>query len=408
MKNIIVGQSGGPTAVINSSLAGVFAAARDKKIQNIYGMVNGIDGLLKGNFIDLKDYLKTKEDIALLKRTPSAILGSCRFKLPDMEKGRETYEKLFQILNELEIGYFIYIGGNDSMDTILKLSRYAESIGSNIRFIGVPKTIDNDLAETDHTPGYGSAAKYVAASLKEIIRDSNVYDMKSVTVVEIMGRNAGWLTAAAGLAKDEDCPGPDLIYLPERTFEQEEFLKDVDHLLKEKNTVVVAVSESLKDKNGVYLCDAMIKNAKEDSFGHKILSGTALAVSELVTTKLNVKSRGIIFNTLQRCATHLASLTDSNEAFLAGEEAVKAAVSGETGKMVILRRMKENTYIMVPELFAIEKVANEEKTVPDEYINSSGNGVTEAFLEYARPLIQGELNPIMENGLPKHFVIKKS
>ncbi len=403
MKNIIIGQSGGPTAVINSSLAGVFTAAKDEKIEKIYGMINGINGLLKGNFIDLRAYFKTKEDVELLKRTPSAILGSCRYKLPSMENGRETYEKLFQILNELEIGYFIYIGGNDSMDTILQLSRYAKEVGSEIKFMGVPKTIDNDLAETDHTPGYGSAAKYVAASLKEIIRDSNVYDMKSVTVVEIMGRNAGWLTAAAGLSKDDDCPGPDLIYLPERTFEKDVFLEDVKNLLKEKNTVIVAVSESLKDKNGVYLCDAMIQNATEDSFGHKILSGTALAVSELVTKELGVKSRGIIFNTLQRCATHLASLTDGNEAFLAGEEAVKAAVSGETGKMVIFRRIKETPYIMVPEVFDIEAVANEEKTVPDEYINEKGNGVTQAFLDYARPLIQGELYPIMEKGLPKHF-----
>ncbi len=403
MKNIIVGQSGGPTAVINSSLAGVFAASKDENIKHIYGMVNGIDGLLKGHFIDLREKLSSKEEIELLKRTPSAALGSCRFKLPSIEEGRKTYETLFQKLNELEIGYFIYIGGNDSMDSILKLSAYAKEVGSDIKFMGVPKTIDNDLAETDHTPGFGSAAKYVATSLKEIIRDSNVYDMKSVTVVEIMGRNAGWLTAAAGLSKDDTCPGPDLIYLPERTFNKEVFLKDVEKLLQEKNTVIVAVSESLKDENGVYLCDSLIQNAVEDSFGHKILSGTALAVSDFVTERLGVKSRGIIFNTIQRCATHIASLTDINEAFLAGEEAVKAAVSGETGKMVIFTRVKENPYIMVPELFEIEKVANEEKTVPDDYINEAGNGVTDAFLEYARPLIQGEIDPIMENGLPKHL-----
>ena len=403
MKNIIVGQSGGPTAVINSSLAGVFSATKEADINHIYGMVNGVDGLLKGHFIDLKDGLTSKDDIELLKRTPSAALGSCRFKLPDSVSGRETYENLFLKLNELEIGYFIYIGGNDSMDSILKLSAYAKEVGSDIKFIGVPKTIDNDLAETDHTPGYGSAAKYVATTLKEIICDSNVYDMKSVNVVEIMGRNAGWLTAAAGLSKDDTCPGPDLIYLPERTFDKEAFIKDVEKLLNEKNTVIVAVSESLKDENGVYLCDALIQNAVEDSFGHKILSGTALAVSDFVTERLGVKSRGIIFNTIQRCATHIASLTDINEAFLAGEEAVKAALDGETGKMVIFNRIKEKPYIMVPELYDIEKVANEEKTVPDEYINESGNGVTEAFLNYARPLIQGELYPIMENGVPQHL-----
>lgn len=406
MKNIIVGQSGGPTAVINSSLAGVFSAAKDENINHIYGMVNGVDGLLKGHFIDLKDSLKSKDDIELLKRTPSAALGSCRFKLPNLEDGRETYEKLFLKLDELSIGYFIYIGGNDSMDSILKLSAYAKEVGSDIKFIGVPKTIDNDLAETDHTPGYGSAAKYVATTLKEIICDSDVYDMKSVTVVEIMGRNAGWLTAAAGLSKDDTCPGPDLIYLPERTFDKEKFICDVEKLLKEKNTVIVAVSESLKDEKGVYLCDALIQNAVEDSFGHKILSGTALAVSDFVTERLGVKSRGIIFNTIQRCATHVASLTDINEAFMAGEEAVKAAVSGETGKMVIFNRIKGKPYIMVPELYDIEKVANEEKTVPDEYINENGNGVTEAFLNYARPLIQGELYPIMENGVPKHLSLK--
>lgn len=246
MKNVIVGQSGGPTSVINSSLLGVFKTAKDRGADTVYGMVHGIKGLLDGDIVDLSARIKNDLDMDLLKRTPSSFLGSCRYKLPDIKGNEDTYDKIFAILKKLEIYAFFYIGGNDSMDTIMRLTDYAEKIKSPIKFIGVPKTIDNDLAVTDHTPGYGSAAKYIAATTKEIIRDGLVYDYPVVSVVEVMGRNAGWLTAACALARGEDCEGVDLIYLPEVTFDVDKFVKDVGKLLKEERSVVIAVSEGVK------------------------------------------------------------------------------------------------------------------------------------------------------------------
>ncbi len=405
--NVLVGQSGGPTAVINASLVGVFKAAKDAGINKIYGMCNGIEGLLCGRCLDLDDYIKNDMDIELLKRTPSAALGSCRYKLPDMRQDEETYQKLFEILDKLEIGYFVYIGGNDSMDTVLKLSSYATMVDSDIKFMGVPKTIDNDLAETDHTPGFGSAAKFVASSMKEIIRDSSVYDMESVTVVEVMGRNAGWLTAAAALSKGEDCPGPDLIYLPERVFDTEAFLAKVDALREEKKTVVIAVSESLQDKDGNYICQERLDKSPADAFGHKILTGTAIYLADLINYRLGIKARGIVLNTLQRCASHIASRRDITEAFTAGAEAVKAAIKGHTGEMIIFRRVSNEPYQVLTETYDIYKVANEEKTVPDAWICEDGTQVTDGFIEYCRPLIIGELEPFMVDGLPRHLVFNK-
>lgn len=405
--NIIVGQSGGPTSAINSSLAGVFSAAKKAGIKKIYGMKNGIEGLINGDFVELGEILKDEYEIELLKRTPSSFLGSCRFKLPSHKDNAELYKKLFELLKKLDISCLLYIGGNDSMDTIMKLSAYASEISSPIRFIGVPKTIDNDLAITDHTPGYGSAAKYIAASVKEIICDSSVYDLKSVTVIEIMGRNAGWLAASSVLAKSGDCPGPDLIYLPEKIFDMQKFTEQVREKLNEKNTVIVAVSEGIKTSDGKYVCESNIANAPEDAFGHKILCGTAVHLANYISSQLNVKSRGIELSTLQRCASHISSLCDINEAFEAGAKAVSAAISGETGKMVIFSRTSNAPYSIDIDLYDINKIANAEKAVPDEYITSDGSYVTDSFAEYARPLIMGELSPIMDDGVPMHIYLNK-
>ena len=408
-KNVIVGQSGGPTAVINSSLVGVFKTARDRGADKVYGMLHGIQGLLDRQYVDLSEHIKSDLDIDLLKRTPSSFLGSCRYKLPTIEEGRAIYEQIFALLEELEIGAFFYIGGNDSMDTIKKLSDYANLIDSDIKFMGVPKTIDNDLAATDHTPGYGSAAKYIGTSVKEIIRDGFCLEYSNgvVTIVEIMGRNAGWLTGAAALAKGEDCPGPDLIYLPEHDFDTEDFLRRVKELAETKKTVVVAVSESLKTKGGGYLCEENLKDAKEDAFGHKIFTGSALYLADLVKDKLGIKSRGIVLNTVQRCAAHISSLCDINEAFGAGETAINLAEEGHTGEMVIFSRKSDAPYKMEYATYDVSKVANEVRTVPDEWIINDGTYVSEEFINYCRPLIMGELMPVIENGLPKHITLKK-
>ncbi len=404
--NVMVGQSGGPTSVINASLVGVFKAARDAGVQKVYGMRNGIEGLLQEGYVDLGEHIANDLDIELLKRTPSSFLGSCRFKLPDMRQDESVYQKLFQILDKLDVKYVIYIGGNDSMDTIMKLSAYAMTVKSEIRFMGVPKTIDNDLAETDHTPGYGSAAKYVASAMKEIICDSDVYNMESVTIVEVMGRNAGWLTAAAALSKGEDCVGPDMIYLPERTFDSEAFLRRVEETRRRKKTVVVAVSEALRNRNGRYVCEENLSRSPSDAFGHKILTGTALYLADLVGQKIGIKSRGIVFNTLQRCASHLVSRRDMTEAFMAGAEAMRAALKGHTGEMVVFRRVCNEPYHVVMETYDVYKIANAEKVVPDQWITADGTYVTDAFLDYCRPLIIGELEPFMVDGLPRHLFLK--
>ena len=405
--NVIVGQSGGPTAAINSSLVGVFKAAQDAGVKAVYGMCNGIEGLMRGEYVDLSEHITNDLEVELLKRTPSAFLGSCRCKLPDMRKDEDVYKKLFNIFDKLKIKYFIYIGGNDSMDTVMKLSAYAISINSDIRFMGVPKTIDNDLAETDHTPGYGSAAKFVALSVKEIIYDSNAYDMDSVTVVEIMGRNAGWLTAAAALAKGEECPGPDLIYLPEKPFDSDDFLKRIDAVRREKGTVVAAVSEGIRNKSGEYVCKESLSKSPSDAFGHKILAGTAIYLSDMISHELGIKARGIELNTLQRCASHIASRRDITEAFMAGAEALRAAIKGHTGEMVIFRRICNEPYHIMLETFDIYKIANVEKTIPDKWIGDDGTSVKNEFLEYSRPLIIGELEPFMVDGLPRHLSLKR-
>ena len=405
--NVVVGQSGGPTSVINSSLVGVFKAAKDAGVEKIYGLRNGIEGFLNKKVIDMSDYVKNELDIELLKRTPSSFLGTCRFKLPSVEESESTYSLLFNNMNELGIKYFFYIGGNDSMDTIKKLSNYAKEIGSDITFMGVPKTIDNDLAVTDHTPGYGSAAKYIAAAMKEIIRDANTYPTDSITVVEIMGRNAGWLTAASSLSNSEDCNGPDLIYMPEVTFDHDKFLKRVMEVKKFKTTAIVAVSEGIKTADGKYVCEANKSTVFEDSFGHKTLGGTALYLSDFLAENTGIKSRGIVFSTLQRCASHLVSRRDITEAFTAGADAVVAALNGETGKMIIFERISNAPYQLKTSSYDVNMIANVEKCVPSEWICDDGTNVTKEFDEYARPLIIGELSPFMVDGLPRHLFIDK-
>lgn len=404
-KNVIVGQSGGPTAVINSSLAGVYKTAKDLGAEKVYGMRYGIQGFLEKNIIDMSEKICSDMDLELLKRTPSSFLGSCRYKLPDICDGREVYDKIFEILNEYEISAFLYIGGNDSMDTIKKLSDYAIMINSPIRFMGVPKTIDNDLALTDHTPGYGSAAKYIASSTKELIRDGLVYDMKCVTIIEIMGRNAGWLTAAAALAKGEDCEGVDLLYLPEVPFDLESFVAKVEELQKVKKSIVIAVSEGIKTADGKYVFEQGNYSGSVDAFGHMQLSGTAVYLSNLIRDRLGIKTRAIELSTLQRCAGHLTSRVDITEAYQVGGSAVKAAFEGETGKMVVLNRVSNDPYICTTSVHDIHKIANIEKKVPLEWIDIPNATVTKDMINYIKPLIQAELTPIMITGQPRHLVV---
>ena len=403
MGNVIVGQSGGPTAVINSSLAGVYKTARDRGAKTVYGMLHGVQGLLEERVVDLSKHIRSDLDIDLLKRTPSSFLGSCRYKLPEIKDDQDVYDKIFAILDKLEIEYFFYIGGNDSMDTIKKLSDYAILNGSKIRFMGVPKTIDNDLAVTDHTPGFGSAAKYIASITKEVIRDGLVYDQQNVTLVEIMGRNAGWLTGAAALAKGEDCEGPDMLFLPELTFDVDTFMKKVEEIHKVKKSVVIAVSEGVKVADGRYVCELTDNIDYVDAFGHRQLTGTARYLAEKISKEVGCKTRAIEFNSLQRCASHIVGRVDITEAYQVGGAAVKAAFEGETGKMVILKRVSDDPYLCVTDIYDVHKIANIEKKVPREWINEEGNYVMTEFVNYVRPLIQAELTPMMVDGLPRHL-----
>ncbi|MCP1109837.1 6-phosphofructokinase [Lachnospiraceae bacterium PF1-21] len=404
-KNVIVGQSGGPTAAINSSLAGVYRTAIDRGAKKVFGMIYGVQGLLEERYIDLSDHIKTELDIELLKRTPAAFLGSCRFKLPEIFEDKSVYEKIFEVLDKLEIEAFIYIGGNDSMDTIKKLSDYAIVTGHPTRFIGCPKTIDNDLALTDHTPGFGSAAKYIGTSMKEIIRDSFCleYSKGLVTIVEIMGRNAGWLTGAVALSKGEDCEGPDLIYLPEIPFDMKAFCARIKDLLEEKNSVVVAVSEGIKLDNGEYVCSLGSTTDFVDAFGHKQLSGTAAFLANYVAGEFGCKTRAIELSTLQRSASHAASRVDILEAYQVGGAAVKAADEGDTGKMVVLQRLSDDPYQCGTEVKDVHKIANDEKLVPRKWVNKEGTYVTNDFVSYVKPLIQGDVSPVMVDGIPRHL-----
>ena len=410
MKSLIVGQSGGPTSVINGTLAGVYYEAKKKGFDKVYGMQNGIEGLLQERIIDLDDYFKDKNNLELLKRTPSSFLGTCRYKLGSFKDNEETYEKIFKILDKHSINSFIYIGGNDSMDTVESLSEYALQNNKKQNFIGIPKTIDNDLPITDHCPGFGSACKYIATSIREIIQDNNCYGVTkpTVAVVEIMGRHAGWLTASSALAKDESCEGVDAIYLPETSFNIDNFLNSISELLKKKNSIVIAVSEGIRTDDGKYICELLDSNLMVDSFGHKELIGCAESLCKILREKLKVKTRAITFATLQRAAAHIASKTDLDEAYHCGIKGADLAYSGESGKMVIMTRVSNNPYKIKYEVFDdIHKIANVEKKVPLEWIDFDNNYVKDELVEYIKPLIMGEVKQIYKDGLPQHITLKK-
>lgn len=398
-KNIIVGQSGGPTAVINASLYGVILEGmkHTKEVGKIYGMLNGIEGFLADRYMDLTEELSA-EELELLKLTPAAYLGSCRFKLPERFTS-EVYLTLFSKFEELNIGYFFYIGGNDSMDTVSKLSRYAEKSGSGIRFVGIPKTIDNDLIGTDHTPGFGSAAKYVAATVREIALDAAVYRQKSVTIIELMGRHAGWITAAAVLARKHQQDNPLLIYLPESPFEFEHFYKDLTEAFKKNPNVVVCVSEGISDSTGHFICEYS-SEAQLDSFGHKMLTGCGEILENYIRNQFAVKVRSVELNVNQRCSGMIVSATDIEEAAMAGSYGVEAALSGRTGIMAAFSRQSETPYALTCVHIDVNEVCNKEKTFPREWITKNGTDIGPEFLTYAKPLIQGEPNRRMEDGLP--------
>lgn len=400
MKNMIVGQSGGPTAVINGSLYGVVSEGfkHPESIEHVYGMINGIEGFLSNQIMDMHPLLKNG-DLELIRTTPGSYLGSCRYKLPE-DLNNPVYPELFQKFEDYNIGYFFYIGGNDSMDTVSKLSRYAAKIQSPIRVIGVPKTIDNDLVETDHTPGFGSAAKFVATTVREIAIDASVYDNKnSVTIVEIMGRHAGWLTAASALARKFEGDNPVLIYLPEVAFNQEEFLEKVKKALETTPNLVVCVSEGINDGNGTFICE-FASDVGVDTFGHKMLTGSGKYLENLIKEKLGVKVRSVELNVSQRCSSSCLSKTDLDEADHSGAFAVNAALNGETGKMISFVRANTSPYELSFSTADVNIICNQEKAVPLSWITKDGSDVTDEFIRYAAPLIQGSVDVPTENGLP--------
>jgi len=404
--NAIFGQSGGPTAVINASASGVIQEAlKQDDILKVYGAANGIRGVLEE-----KLYNMSKEDLyelELLKTTPSSALGSVRYKLADPDVDDTDFRRILEVFKKYNVRYFFYNGGNDSMDTCSKISRYMQKVGYECRVMGVPKTIDNDLWGTDHCPGYGSAAKYLATSTMEVYLDARVYDVGTIVILEVMGRNAGWLTAATALASYKGY-GPDLIYLPEVVFRKEKFLAEVKDIYRKNGKVIIAVSEGIKDENGCYVSDWDTSGEVcVDAFGHVQLGGAAQILAALVKKETGAKVRAIEFSLLQRCASHLASLTDVNEAFMAGQEAVKYAVQGITDKMVAFEREPGPAYKCKVKLIDLKDVANTERKVPREWINSEGNGLNKEFINYALPLIQGESCPPLEDGLPRFAKLKK-
>lgn len=397
MFNIAAAQSGGPTSAINSSLAGIFTEAlKQPEIDTVYGSINGIEGVLGDEFVDLGKILTSDYDIDLLMKTPSTVLGSCRFKLKDPLEDDSDYRRAAENLTKRGVKAFFYIGGNDSMDTVMKLDKWFRENCVDIKVIGVPKTIDNDVAETDHTPGFGSAAKYVAASLQEIIRDSRVYSIPSVTIVEIMGREAGWLAASSCVLRANGEPAPHMIYLPEADFSADKFISDIREAQKRYKAVIIAVSEGISIGEG-------FSSELTDAFGHKYLSGVGKYLEKLVGDEIGCKVRSIELNVMQRCSSHIASLTDITEAKEIGEAAVRAAMAGESGVMMIFRRISNNPYRVEIVTASVDGVANKEKLFPAEWINAEGNNVTVDALDYFLPLIQGEPEIEYRNGIPVHF-----
>ena len=411
MKNLVgacmFGQSGGPTSVINSSAAGVFIEAlAQKNITKVYGAANGIQGILNENFYDIGK--EDEKELYLLKNTPSSALGSVRYKLKSADVDDTDYKRILEVFKKYNVRYFFYNGGNDSMDTCNKISKYLLKSGYECNIIGVPKTIDNDLYGTDHCPGYGSAAKYVATTMMELFLDATVYDKGQITIVEIMGRNAGWLTAASALASYKGL-GPDLIYLPEQAFDIEKFLIQVKNVADANHgKCIVALSEGIKTADGKYVVEAIAdSSAAKDSFGHTQLGGVAATLAGLVKEKIGGKVRAIEFSLMQRCGAHLASKVDVEEAFEAGRTAVKSACDGNTDKMVVFVRKPGNKYEISYELMDIELAANTEKKIPDNWILPDNKGLSQEFIDYALPLIQGDSKAPLEDGLPRFAKLKK-
>lgn len=401
--NCMVAQSGGPTVAINASLAGVIdGVMRSGKYATCYGSINGLLGILNENYLNLTEMIDDEEKLERLKVTPAMYLGSCRHKLPNYKDDDSPYVFIFNQFAKLNIKAFFYIGGNDSMDTVLKLSDYAAKINSDIRIIGIPKTIDNDLCVIDHTPGFGSAAKYIASTMLEVAHDTFIYAVKSVTIVEIMGRDAGWLTASSALARNEYNTAPHLIYLPEVAFDKEQFLNDIREKLKTLNNVIVAVSEGIRDENGDYITAS---KAVADQFGHQQLSGAGKALEFLVKENIGVKVRSVEVNVLQRCAAHMASATDLNESFTLGNKAVSLAEEGITASMVTLERVSNIPYEVRYDHAPIAGIANEAKSIPREWINETGNDITPALYEYLKPLIQGEVSISYKDGIPVYMPV---
>lgn len=406
MKNMLVAQSGGPSAAINATITGVIdAGIASDQVGHVYGARNGIKGVLNENFVNLDEVCDTKEKRDLLSVTPAAALGSCRWKLKDPKENAEEFEEIIRILRKNNIGYFVYTGGNDSMDTVYKLSIYCkENNIDDIKVMGAPKTIDNDLGETDHCPGFGSAAKFIATAFTEIACDCFVYDVPSVTIVEVMGRNAGWLTASSALARTEERRVPQLIYLCEKVFDEEKFIEDVNKALEKENNIIVAVSEGVKDATGHYVGEET-KSGKEDAFGHKYLSGIGKYLEGLVGNRIRCKVRSVELNILQRCAGYMLSETDIIESRNLGAFAAVSAIRGESGKMSALKRICDDPYQVEIELADLSKIANFEKKVPMEWINEEGNDIKDDLLTYLKPLIQGEVQIPYENGVPRHFIL---
>lgn len=403
---LVFAQSGGPTSVINASAAGVFIEGlNSENVTAVYGAAHGIRGILNEEFYDMSK--EDMKELELLKNTPSSALGSVRYKLKDASVDDTDYKRILEVFKKYNVRYFFYNGGNDSMDTCNKISKYMAKSGYEINVIGVPKTIDNDLYGTDHCPGYASAAKYIATTVMEINLDAKVYDTPMVCVIEAMGRNAGWLTAAAALANYKGL-GADLIYLPEVDFDVDKFVKDVEEVCKKNNNKCIAVvSEGIHDKDGTLICEALGKAGARDSFGHAQLGGVAATLANLIKEKTGFKTRGIELSLMQRCGAHCASGTDIEETFEAGREAVRAAVNGETDKMVCYERKAGDKYEIEYKLLPLELAANTEKTVPLEWITNNGTGVSEEYVKYALPLIQGECNMVKEDGLPRFAHLKK-
>ena len=403
---LMFAQSGGPTSVINSSAAGVFLEGlKSKQITAVYGAAHGIKGILEEEFYDIGK--EDKKELLLLKNTPSSALGSVRYKLKDASVDDTDYKRLLEVFKKYDIRYFFYNGGNDSMDTCNKISKYMAKSGYDMNVIGVPKTIDNDLYGTDHCPGFASAAKYIATTIMEINLDAKVYDTPMVCVIEVMGRNAGWLTAAAQLANYKGL-GADLIYLPEVVFDVDKFVKDVkDVMAKNNNKCIAVVSEGIKNKDGVLVCEALGEAGARDSFGHAQLGGVAATLSNIIKAETDSKVRAVELSLMQRCAAHSASKTDIEETFEAGKQAVRAAVNGETDKMVCYARKPGDKYVCEYKLLPLELAANTEKTVPAEWIINNGTGISDEFVKYALPLIQGEPEMKKEDGLPRFARLKK-